>query len=567
MRSSFHSYISATIYRVSAITLCFTSALLFNGCGGTSSTSNTRPNPPPSGTTPPTVGIQLNGAAVKGPLANAVVRAHVFDQDAVNRVGSQIGQDASTGPNAAITGLVIPEGTATPFIIEITAGENTVDLSLPAGVAPAIKVLRTAVTAQMLEGDQALYATPLTTMAVEIAAANADKSEGLLIGNNDGVISLEEFAAALPLAGRQVTRSVGFGLNEEVDIYTTPPLLTDETDTAEKQAVTAAYRTAVEVLTAVIVALQEQAAANTSEGDAPTSELILNGLANDLSDGAIDGMAGDVAVTTLAGVADVAASVSVDPAALIIPGTITDENPNGIAVDAVESQLIAEVTNTGTNLSDTTALEEGGSANTQPVAAIPAPNRDGDSHLDLTDNCPAITNEDQLDSDGDGPGDACDLDDDNDTVPDTNDAFPLNANESVDTDGDGIGNNADTDDDGDGIEDAADAFPLNSSESTDTDGDGIGNNEDEDDDNDGTKDTDDAFPLDDSESIDTDGDGIGDAKDLDDDGDALPDSEDNCPANSNENQADVDGDGTGDACDADSAGVWDQHNWDQANWQ
>lgn len=47
-----------------------------------------------------------------------------------------------------------------------------------------------------------------------------------------------------------------------------------------------------------------------------------------------------------------------------------------------------------------------------------------------------------------------------DGVPDTDDAFPEDLNESVDTDSDGIGNNADTDDDNDGIEDINDPRPL-----------------------------------------------------------------------------------------------------------
>ena len=53
-----------------------------------------------------------------------------------------------------------------------------------------------------------------------------------------------------------------------------------------------------------------------------------------------------------------------------------------------------------------------------------------------------------------------DTDDDNDTVLDTEDAFPLDDSEALDTDADGIGNNTDTDDDGDGIADADDLFPL-----------------------------------------------------------------------------------------------------------
>lgn len=104
------------------------------------------------------------------------------------------------------------------------------------------------------------------------------------------------------------------------------------------------------------------------------------------------------------------------------------------------------------------------------------------------------------DSDGDGTGDRLDQDDDNDGVPDIDDAFPLDPNESLDTDGDGIGDNADIDDDGDGVPDAEDAFPLDSNESKDTDKDGTGDNSD-------------IFPYDSSEWMDSDGDGIGDNAD------------------------------------------------------
>lgn len=86
---------------------------------------------------------------------------------------------------------------------------------------------------------------------------------------------------------------------------------------------------------------------------------------------------------------------------------------------------------------------------------------DNDGVSNGIDNCPAIANSNQLNTDGDSQGDACDTDDDNDGVPDVSDAFPLNASESVDTDNDGTGNNADLDDDGDGVPDYIDADPLN----------------------------------------------------------------------------------------------------------
>ncbi|WP_430460638.1 hypothetical protein ACQUQU_15660 [Thalassolituus sp. LLYu03] len=69
------------------------------------------------------------------------------------------------------------------------------------------------------------------------------------------------------------------------------------------------------------------------------------------------------------------------------------------------------------------------------------------------------------DNDGDYLSDAIDPDDDNDGVPDEDDALPFDATESVDTDGDGIGNNADTDDDNDGVPDTSDRYPLDSERS------------------------------------------------------------------------------------------------------
>jgi hypothetical protein len=50
--------------------------------------------------------------------------------------------------------------------------------------------------------------------------------------------------------------------------------------------------------------------------------------------------------------------------------------------------------------------------------------KDGDTIADRDDNCPTVSNSNQLDTDGDGLGDACDPDNDNDGVPDVSDACP-----------------------------------------------------------------------------------------------------------------------------------------------
>lgn len=148
---------------------------------------------------------------------------------------------------------------------------------------------------------------------------------------------------------------------------------------------------------------------------------------------------------------------------------------------------------------------------------------DKDGVLNDSDNCPAVKNADQIDTDNDGQGNACDQDDDGDNILDASDNCPINANsDQKDTDSDGKGDACDQDLDGDSINNTDDNCPAISNAS----------------------------------QANNDNDALGDACDDDDDNDNTLDVSDNCPMVPNKDQLDSDYDGLGDACDASTQPRW-----------
>jgi hypothetical protein len=201
------------------------------------------------------------------------------------------------------------------------------------------------------------------------------------------------------------------------------------------------------------------------------------------------------------------------------------------------------------------------------------PDADGDGVCDPNDVCPGF--DDNLDDDGDGVPNGCDIcfgddnvDTDGDGVPDACDNCP-GFDDTLDSDGDGVPNGCDlcpgfddlTDSDGDGVPNGCDICP-GFDDGVDSDGDGVpdgcdicaGFDDNADADGDGVPDGCDVCPAGD-DGNDADGDGVPDRCDIcagfddnaDADGDGVPDGCDVCPAGDDGN--DADGDGVPDGCD------------------
>jgi len=165
-------------------------------------------------TTPTTSSKAISGGGVKGPLANAIVTVYAFDSTKAGFKGATVAT-ATTDASAAIVGLALPFPVTAPYILEFTSDAGTTDITT--GAAPVISTMRTVITQALLDSGEQIYATPLTTMAVDIAVTNAADTNG-----TPG-IQADEFEAALLVAADQVVSTVGFGMSGDIDIFDTPP--------------------------------------------------------------------------------------------------------------------------------------------------------------------------------------------------------------------------------------------------------------------------------------------------------------------------------------------------------
>lgn len=304
---------------------------LLSACGGGgSSSSQTQP---------------ITGGAIKGPLINATVTLYAFDNTKAGFKGSKI-DSGTTDATAAITGLDLPLPSSPPYIMEFTSTASTRDITTDA--FPLIATLSTVLTQAMIDSNEPVYATPLTTLALAVA-----------INRSTNTTTATAFLAELTTAANEVVATVGFGMPASIDIFTTPPLVDNAVDTTQKLSDVLAYRTAIEALAAIVFQMQEHASTSA------TAEDIFMELAMDLADGLIDAKLG-VTASTVYTPATLTAFIQ-DPASLDIPGEI-----DGKTVAQVAEILVSEAGITGstadiTELNNKTVTTIIQAASTTPV--------------------------------------------------------------------------------------------------------------------------------------------------------------------------------------------------------
>ncbi|WP_445359972.1 PQQ-binding-like beta-propeller repeat protein [Microbulbifer sp. EKSA005] len=365
-------------------------AVLLIGCGGGgSSDSSPEPDPTPI----PPVTYSLSGAAVKGPLSFAAYKIHEVSFEAEDLKGDVVASGETTE-----LGEFTEESLDLPgngyYLIEFLASDATIDLTT--GMAPILPSLSTIVESEALEKSQDIFATPLTTIVVDlIRRANVEDKAGL----SDAVKSQSLI----------VKSQLGFDLLDEVDLFHTPPVAFG--NEADLDSILN-YRTASEAAASLVWALK-------NESDSSTSTA-LELLVSDLTDGALDGLAEGFDTDVTQVVQDNYDFISrLNIGELDVPHTSDPESSDAetpLKVGSLIKLLIHETRQYDTSR-EISAL--GDKPKYTIIKAIGA------------------------DLDGDGTPNEVDNDIDNDGVENENDAFPWDETESSDLDSDGVGDNAD----------------------------------------------------------------------------------------------------------------------------
>ena len=388
-------------------------------------------------------GNPISIMGVDGPMAGADIEVYDLQDflDDPNAASSLLYQPATTDIITALADdieLTLNAGVG-PFMVVVTANATTTDLTT--GEAPVVGEVKTILN---LLDDGRVYASPLTSLAVDIAMNGRSVADDVLANLADAQLQAKAF--------------FGFGMSTDIDIFTVPPILDETTTTPELQQQVAEYRAATETFSAVVEQLVEDAAFATN-ADAVAA----------IVDDALDGV-----IETAAIVEEVSAvdeSYLADAGRLAEGETVADllsGSANGLSDDyVIDDEVVVVITPPDSD--NDGVFNDVDELDSDPLLAADPDNDSVDSSglLAVTqDNCPNTANSDQLDTDNDGAGDVCDStpngDDDADTIDNAIDNCPTVANtDQANFDSDAQGDACDSDDDNDGVSDEVDAFDNN----------------------------------------------------------------------------------------------------------
>jgi hypothetical protein len=184
--------------------------------------------------------------AVKGPLKDAIVSVYKIDTSAAGYKGQLIAEGVTDETAHLMLDIDSQYLTDNLYLFEYTLGTEL------NGNVPVTPTLRTIATSDNIQSGTAIYATPLTTLAVDYAI-NALATPA----SSANPASIADFIVALETATTRIKKLFGLGLiDDSINLFTSAPVLSLQTD----QQKSLAHRTVIEVFAAVADQLMDRRA-------------------------------------------------------------------------------------------------------------------------------------------------------------------------------------------------------------------------------------------------------------------------------------------------------------------
>lgn len=229
--------------------------------------------------------VTLSGAVVKGPLRGAQLSVYRLDlSQALNYDPAKVVATGTSDAQGAIRDLTLTVRGSTPLVL---VADTVASIDMATGTRPVLDRLLALITNEHLVQGSPLYATPLTTLAFQIAQLDPQSRR-----------SPATFRAAYSEAAARVAQT--FPLLDEagINVLSDPPLPTSLIKTATEQQRVLRHRLAIEALASVLVAT---AARSGESGQPATTDEILSAVAVDLySDNILNGYAKKLPIPQLA---------------------------------------------------------------------------------------------------------------------------------------------------------------------------------------------------------------------------------------------------------------------------